>query len=327
MGEQKIEKLLDTKISDLKVSIKNSYFHELIKQLNYELKLKSIHFKPTIWISDEWFSPDGSAGFAIPFWLLTPELQALEKHMIGYCEGEGTDWSMKLLRHECAHALDNAFHLRKSKKRQSLFGLTSKRYPESYFPNPESKNFVKHLDTFYAQAHPDEDWAETFAVWLDPVSQWKNIYKDWPALKKLNLLDEILTKIQKKDPITDNVFQMNLIKSDHRTLREFYKHRINTLNNCSIINDKNINSLFIAKSYSTKYTDEYQRQLTALKVSRKLKNNPFITHQIIENLSISLKRNKLVPRDSFQKNIKQLTILLEQNTKQYLKKGYHRVLM
>ena len=28
-----------------------------------------------------------------------------------------------------------------------------------------------HLDPWYAQSHPDEDFAETFAVWLTPEVQ------------------------------------------------------------------------------------------------------------------------------------------------------------
>ncbi|MCK7497714.1 MAG: putative zinc-binding metallopeptidase [Comamonadaceae bacterium] len=58
------------------------------------------------------------------------------------------------------------------------FGRASRHYPESYLPRPGSRNYVVHLDHWYAQSHPAEDWAETFAVWLDPRSRWRERYHE-----------------------------------------------------------------------------------------------------------------------------------------------------
>ena len=129
------EELLATRICDFEFDLKSSKLSRGINDIYFELNSKLINFLPHIWISNDWFSPDGVAGFAIPFYLLLPHLISLEKKHIGFVEGETTHSFKKLLRHETAHALDNAFHLRKNKKRQTLFGLTSKPYPKSYLPN------------------------------------------------------------------------------------------------------------------------------------------------------------------------------------------------
>ncbi len=101
---------------------------------------------------------------------------------------------MKILRHEAGHAIDNAYRLQRRRKRQKLFGPNSVPYPEYYSPKPYSKSFVLHLDSWYAQSHPAEDFAETFAVWLTPDSQWRTRYSDWPAIKKLEYMDELMRR-------------------------------------------------------------------------------------------------------------------------------------
>ena len=78
---------------------------------------------------------------------------------------------------------------------------SSKRYPRYYRPNPASRNFVQHLRLWYAQSHPDEDFAETFAVWLTPRSNWRKRYAGWPALKKLEYVDELMAEIAGKRPL------------------------------------------------------------------------------------------------------------------------------
>ena len=83
---------------------------------------------------------------------------------------------MKILRHEAGHAIDNAYKLRQRRRRQQMFGPSYMQYPEYYTPKPYSKSFVLHLDSWYAQSHPDEDFAETFAVWLTPESDWRARY-------------------------------------------------------------------------------------------------------------------------------------------------------
>ncbi len=57
--------------------------------------------------------------------------------------------------------------------------------PQRYRARPGSRRYVHHLGEWYAQAHPTEDFAETFAVWLKPRSGWRKSYAEWPAFHKL----------------------------------------------------------------------------------------------------------------------------------------------
>ena len=113
-------------------------------------------------------------GVAIPFYLAHPRLEQLERAQMLEVEGGTPDWCMKILRHEAGHAIDNAYKLRQRRRRQQVFGPSYMQYPKYYTPKPYSKSFVLHLDSWYAQSHPDEDFAETFAVWLNPDSDWRD---------------------------------------------------------------------------------------------------------------------------------------------------------
>jgi hypothetical protein len=116
----------------------------------------------------------------------------LERAQMLEVEGGTVDWCRRIFRHESGHAIDHAYDLHRRRHRQRLFGLSSAPYPESYAPKPFSKNFVRNLDYWYAQSHPDEDFAETFAVWLDPTSSWRERYQGWPALRKLEYMDKLM---------------------------------------------------------------------------------------------------------------------------------------
>ena len=132
---------------------------------------------------------------AVPFYLAHPRLERLEKAQMLAVEGGEHEWCMRILRHEAGHVIDNAYKLRLRKQRRRLFGSSSNPYPEFYAPRPYSKSFVLHLDPWYAQSHPDEDFAETFAVWLTPESNWKTRYAGWPAIKKLEYMDELMQSL------------------------------------------------------------------------------------------------------------------------------------
>ncbi len=219
------EDLMDTRLCDLPLSIKGTWVQQCLSKLYEELHQKNIRMNPHVWISDDWFSPDGVPGFAVPFFLLHPRLLNLENELIGEAEGGDRSWCLMLMRHECGHCIDNAFHLRKNKTRQNLFGLTSTPYPESYKPNPRSRQFVRHLDGNYAQAHPDEDWAETFAVWLTPRSAWRQKYAHWPALRKLEHLNHMMETIQGQRPLVKNRNRMDDISKMKMTLGDYYKEK------------------------------------------------------------------------------------------------------
>jgi hypothetical protein len=149
----------------------------------------------------------------------------LEKKMI--LDVEGGTWSecMAILRHEAGHTVQHAYQLHRRRRWQQLFGPSSKRYPRYYRPNPASRHFVQHLRLWYAQSHPDEDFAETFAVWLRPRSSWRTRYAGWPALKKLEYVDELMGEIAGKRPLLMNRERVDPLGRISETLAEHYRKR------------------------------------------------------------------------------------------------------
>src|SRR5687768_3711413 len=238
------EKLLDLRMADLGVAIEGSALEKRLAQLNQELAGRGITFRPHFWLSDEWFTPDDVPGVAIPFYLAHPRLARLEREQMLEVEGGTPSWCMRILRHEAGHAIDNAYLLRRRRRRQALFGSSSVDYPEFYTPKPYSRSFVLHIDNWYAQSHPDEDFAETFAVWLNPRSDWRRRYQDWPALKKLEYMDELMREIAAQPPLVEKRAAVDPLHRIRRTLRQHYKRK--------------------AEHYALDYPDFYDRDLRRL---------------------------------------------------------------
>jgi len=220
------EKLLDVRICDLGLRIDSSPLQPSLQQLYRELERKDITFRPHVWLSDEWFSPDGIPGFAIPFFLAHPRLRRLEKEFMMEVEGGDRAWCMKLMRHETGHALLNAYQLAQRRDWKKVFGPPSTHYPDTYLPKPYSKRYVLNLPNWYAQSHPHEDWAETFAVWLNPRSDWKQRYQNWPAIKKLRYVDELMQEIREKAPRLKNKQTDTPVEKIRISLREYYEDKI-----------------------------------------------------------------------------------------------------
>jgi len=195
------EELLQMRIRDFNLNIQNSSLEPLTIKLYDELASKGMVFRPPCYLADEWLCPDKEPIIGIPFFLAHPRLKNIEKKMMFEVEG-GTDKScMELLRHECGHALNYAYELFKKTRWRELFGPFSTKYPGDYHFQPYSRRFVLHLKDNYAQAHPDEDFAETFAIWLTPNSNWQEKYSDWPVIKKLQYIDNVVKKIRNEAPI------------------------------------------------------------------------------------------------------------------------------
>jgi hypothetical protein len=203
------EELLEKKISKLGLKLEGSVVEPLVKQLHDELTQKGLTFHPPCHIGDEWFVPVGIPAIFIPFFLTHERLRKLERKIILEVEGETPEWFMRLMRHEAAHAYAYAYQLYRKKKWQQTFGLTStEETPQFYRPRPYSRSYVVHLDDWYAQSHPDEDFAETFAVWLTPGLDWRARYKGWKALQKLEYLDELMRCIAGKAPIHQPAYRV-----------------------------------------------------------------------------------------------------------------------
>ncbi len=219
------EKLLDLRFCDLDLKIEGTWLEEMIAKLYDELSHRGLEFRPHCWLSSEWFSPDGVPGIAIPFYLAHPRLMKLEQAQILEVEGGTREWCMKILRHEAAHALDTAYHIRRKRRWQRVFGLSSRPYPDSYHPKPFSRSFVLHLDWWYAQSHPLEDFAETFAVWLRPRSRWRREYAAWPARAKLEFVDELMRELKGKLPVVRSREKVDAVARLRRTLRRHYDEK------------------------------------------------------------------------------------------------------
>jgi hypothetical protein len=219
------EQLLDVRMCDLNLRLAGTTLEPRIKQLRRELKARGICFRPYFWLSDEWFVPDGVTGIAIPFYLAHPRLERLELNQLLEVEGGTPEWCMRILRHETGHAIENAYRLRRRRRRVGIFGKSSQRYPDYYTPRPYSKSYVLHLEPWYAQSHPDEDFAETFAVWMTPDLDWRRRYTDWPALKKIEYVDALMTEIAAKEPFVRTRRRVEPLPRLTKTLREHYRVR------------------------------------------------------------------------------------------------------
>ena len=223
----KDEDLLKLRICDLHVRIEGSELEARVGQLYTELSSRGVGLRPDCYLGDEWFSPQGVPAIAIPFYLAHPRLKALENHQMMEVEGGTPDWCLMLLRHECGHAVDHAYRFSDQNEWQAVFGSPHTEYsPETYRPRPYSRSFVQHLPNWYAQAHPDEDFAETFAVWLggDPEI-WREHYKGWKALEKLEFVHQLMQNAAQRPPAVKRGRRISEAGKLRKTLDRYYAAR------------------------------------------------------------------------------------------------------
>ncbi len=219
------EELLDVRLCDLGVTIEGSWLEEAVETLYAELERKDLRLRPHVWLSSEWFCPDGVPGIAVPFYLAHPRLKRLERRQRREVEGGTRSECMRLLRHEAGHAIEHAFDLHRRRSWQRVFGRASLPYPDFYRPNPASRRYVINLDAWYAQSHPYEDFAETFAVWLAPRSAWRRRYQGWPALRKLEYVDRLMRELAGKRPKVRSRKRVDPLSALKQTLREYYAEK------------------------------------------------------------------------------------------------------
>jgi hypothetical protein len=219
------ERLLDLRLSDLGVRIEGTWLEGCVERLYEELERRGVRVRPHVWLSHEWFSPHGVPGFAIPFYLTHPRLMRLERSQMLEVEGGTVEECMRILRHEAGHALQHAYGLQRRRAWQRVFGRSSKRYPDFYKPNRASRRYVQHLRLYYAQSHPVEDFAETFAVWLGARALWRKRYATWPALRKLEYVDDLVEELRDATPPVRTRAQVDPIHSLRMTLGEHYEEK------------------------------------------------------------------------------------------------------
>jgi hypothetical protein len=259
------DKLLDLRFCDLGLRLETTWLADVQEELLDNLDRRGLRFRPHVWLSNDWFSPKGIPGFAIPFYLAHPRLMRLERSQVYEVEGSSHEECLRIMRHECGHALQHAYAFHRRRSWQKLFGRSSQPYPRFYRPNPNSRRFVQHLRLYYAQSHPDEDFAETFAVWLQPRAAWRKRYAGWPALDKLEYVDELMSELQDAPMRVRTRRQVDPLKSLRSTLREHYHRK--------------------RAHYSPHYPDIYDRELSQL-----FSGDP--RYRLRERASTFLRRNR-----------------------------------
>ena len=216
-----VRELLTKPISQLGLRLEGSPVERYVQQLYRELDRKRLRqFRPVCYLTDEWGCPDGQPVIGIPFYLADPQLARLEREMNDL---EDEREIMMYLRHEAGHAFNYAYRLFATAEWRKRFGPFNRRYREHYRPIPFSRKFVRHIAGWYAQKHPDEDFAETFAVWLTPRSVWRRKYKGWPAIHKLRYVDRVARRAGSQPPVqADGVFDVT-VEDMKLTVEQYYR--------------------------------------------------------------------------------------------------------
>src|ERR1700681_590633 len=220
------DQLLSLRFCDLHLTIAGTDLELAIERLYRELATRGIRFRPHCWLAQEWFSPDGVPGIAIPFYLAHPRLMSIERRFMREVEGGNRNWLMRILRHEAGHAIDSAYRLRRRAHWRALFGPASVPYRSGYRARPASRHHVQHLGDWYAQSHPTEDFAETFAVWLTPRSGWQRRYASWPALRKLRFVQQVAGEFGAHRPPVRRRDRIEPLDRNQRTLAQYYRGKL-----------------------------------------------------------------------------------------------------
>jgi hypothetical protein len=325
------EQLLETRMCDLHLRIPGSFVEPHIKQLRRELRQRGIRFRPYFWLSDEWFVSDGTTGIAVPFYLAHSRLARLERNQLLEVEGGTPEWCMRILRHETGHALENAYRLRRRHRRRQVFGKSSQRYPEYYTPRPYSKSYVLHLEPWYAQSHPDEDFAETFAVWMTPGLDWRRRYAEWPALKKLEYVDALMAELGPQEPTVRTRRRVEPLQGLTKTLREHYKVRRERYGlDYPNVYDRDLRRLFSD-------AEEYRRNPSAARFITRVRKDvrravarwtgeyQYTIQQVLNDIVERCRELNLRLIDSEEQTKLDFTMMLTVQTMNYMHSGRHRV--
>jgi hypothetical protein len=324
------EVLLAMRMCDLDLSLEGTDVEQRIALVNAELTAQGLAL-PHYWLSDEWFTPDGVPGVAIPFYLAHPRLAKLELSQMLEVEGGDPETCLKILRHEAGHAIDNAYGLRRLRARRRLFGSPSVEYPAYYTPKPYSKSFVQHLDHWYAQSHPDEDFAETFAVWLDPASNWRARYGGWPAERKLEYVDHLMRSVAKRRPRFRTKREVDPLPRLKKTLAEHYrKKREHYGLDHPDFYDSDLRNMF-------SNAPEYAKRPSAARFVRRIRKEARATvasftdsyqytiDQLLEKLIERCREQNLHLTDTEEATRIDFMVFLTVQTMNYLHSGRHRV--
>ena len=237
-----LQEVLNRPICELGLKLEGSPLEPFVQKLYGELDRKKLtKFRPACYLTDEWGCPSGEPVIGLPFYLAHPDLSLLEKQVNDLEEGREI---MMYLRHEAGHAFNYAYKLYRTDEWKRLFGSFRRPYRDNYRPVPFSRNFVRHLAGWYAQKHPDEDFAETFAVWLTPRSGWRKRYRGWSAMEKLRYMDRIAKELSSVDPARRHGHTDITVDEMQTTVAEFYRQSSNGIQIVDLAPDSDLMDIF-----------------------------------------------------------------------------------
>jgi len=261
-----VQEILSRPIQQLGLKLEGSPLERFVHQLYKELAARGlVRFRPRCYLTDEWGCPNMEPVIGIPFYLADPKLQLLESEMNDI---EDARQIMMYMRHEAGHAFNYAYQLYKTAEWRSLFGPFRRPYRDNYKPVPFSRQFVRHMEGWYAQKHPDEDFAETFAVWITPRSNWRERYKDWGAMKKLLYMDRMGRRLRDADPVVAHGDTDITVDEMDVTVGEFYRRTLDQqLNPGELPFDTDLRDIFNA---SRRRRNNVRPAVDLLRENRKL---------------------------------------------------------
>jgi Putative zinc-binding metallo-peptidase len=328
------EQLLNLRLCDLSVGIEGTPLERRVDRLYQELYVRGLLFQPHVWLSEEWFTPDNVSGFAIPFYLAHPRLSRLERKQMLEVEGGTERDCLRIMRHEAGHAIDNAFRIYTRRRYRELFGPFTRPYPNWYKPEPNSRDYVLYLPAWYAQAHPAEDFAETFAVWLTPRLQWKRQYEGWPALRKLEYVDQVMKELAGQVPANTSRDKVEELGEITITLREHYhRKRAYYAFQWPPDYDQELLRIFSSESHQKSHPNglsaasflrRHRRQLCS-EVAKGTGVHNYAIDQMLVHLITRCKELKLRVSLSAENAFQRALVLLTVQTINGIRSGYHRI--
>lgn len=315
--------LLQARIKDLRLHLAGTRLEKFIHQLYEELEAQGISHRPECYLSDQWGCPSGVPVIGIPFYLADQNLLQIEDALGAGAESERD--IMMYLRHEAGHAFNYAYKLYETEDWKKLFGDFGKPYLDTYKPHPFSRKYVAHLSGWYAQKHPDEDFAETFAVLLTPGSTWQERYKGWGALKKLQYVQEVITKVGRTEaPVTLDERDMDVAQMEETVLDHYRQRALEEKIDLSIGDqlDQDLVALFEPENMGATGADTLlraERQALIHAVTQYSGVSRGVVKSVLDHLLERVTELKVtVHRDKARDYVTKLTVLLTTLAMNYL---------
>ena len=302
-----------------------------VEQLNGELASRGLLFRPHFWLSDEWFTPDGIPGVAIPFYLAHPRLARLEMSQMLEVEGGDHDSCMRILRHEAGHAIDNAFHLRRRRQRRSCSAIIGCPIRNTTRRSRTRRTSCSTSTRGTRRAIRTKTSPRRSPLWLTPDAQWRQRYHDWPALRKLEYVDALMRQLAGRTPPVTTTETLDPLSSIKRTLRQHYrKKRRHYVVGYPSFYDRDLRRLFSDDPECGQNMTAAQFLIKIRKPVRKMVGSwtgiyQYTIDQVFQDMIERSRQLNLRLRGSEEQARLEFTVLLTVQTMNYLHDGGHRV--